>query len=94
MRRPFAILFGLGAAAILIAVPLWEITRWDGTACQIHRTYPCDPREYLPFGAVATGLTLFGIFAVLIPVVIVLGIGFVALARRLRALDRPNISVH
>ena len=93
MRRLFAILFGLGAAAILIAVPLWDITRWDGTACQIHRTYPCDPREYLPFGAVATGLTLFGIFAVLIPVMIVLGVGFVAQARRVRALDRPNTSV-
>ena len=94
MRRLFAILFGLGAAAILIAVPLWDITRWDGAACQIHRTYPCDPREYLPFGAVATGLTLFGIFAVLIPVMIVLGVGFVALARRVRALDARSSVVH
>jgi hypothetical protein len=94
MRRFCVTPLGLGVAALLIALPLWHVTRLDWAACQIHNTYPCDPREYLPFGAVAAGLTLFGIFAVLVPVTIVFGIGFVALARRVRALDAQSPAGH
>jgi len=60
-------MLGLAIAALLIAIPLWHVTRSDSSGCQIHDTYPCDPRLYLPFGAVAAGLTLFGIFSVLVP---------------------------
>jgi hypothetical protein len=87
LRRLYVIVLGLGGAALLIAIPLWHVTRWDSTGCQIHNTYPCDPRPHLPYGTVATGLTLFGIGAVLIPAMIILGAGLVALTRRVRALD-------
>ena len=83
MRRLSTTLIGLGLAAALISIPLWHVTRWDSSGCQIHHTSPCDPREYLPFGNVAFGLTLFGIFAVIIGLLIVLG----AFMGRVRALD-------
>jgi Zn-dependent protease len=94
MRRLYTTLIGLGLAAALISVPLWHVTRWDASGCQIH--HPCDPRESLPFGSIALGLTLFGIFAVVVGVVIVLG-AFVAHVRALdaeeRAADTPVPSV-
>ena len=81
MRRLRTTLIGLGLAAAMMSVPLWHITRIDVAGCQIQ--HPCDPHEYLPFGDVALGLTLFGIFAVVIGVALVLG----ALIARARALD-------
>ena len=62
MRRLSTTLIGLGLAAALISIPLWHVTRSDASGCHIHHTSPCDPREYLPFGNVAFGLTPFGIF--------------------------------
>src|SRR5438552_18359790 len=51
MRRFCVTVLGLGVAALLIALPLWHVTRLDWAACQIHNTNPCDPREYLPPGS-------------------------------------------
>ena len=90
MRRLYAIGLGIGVAALLIAIPLWHVTRSDSSACQIHNTYPCDPRQYLPYGTVAVGLTVFGIMAVLTTVAVIIGLGLVALARQVRAQDRQG----
>jgi len=87
MRRFCATLLGLGLVAVFIAIPLWHVTRWDSSGCQIHNTYPCDGREYLPYGSVAGGLIYFGIFALVLVLAIVLVSGFAALIRRVRALE-------
>jgi len=83
MRRLVMALLGLGLAAILIAIPLWHITRSDSSGCVIHNTYPCDPRQYLPFGGIAFALTVFGILSVVAVLAIVLYIGL----GRVRAID-------
>lgn len=85
MRRPCAILFGFGVAAVSIALPLWHITRLDSSGCVVHHTYPCDPREILPYGTLAAVLTYLGMLAILAVLAIIIVFGFVALMRRVRA---------
>jgi hypothetical protein len=85
MRRLWAALLGLGVAALLIAIPFWHVTREDSSGCVAHRTYPCDPREVLPLGTLAAGLTYFGIFAIVAVLVVALVFVSAALMSRIRA---------
>jgi len=85
MRRVCAVLFGFGVAAVSIALPLWHVTRWDSSGCVVHHTYPCDPREILPYGTLAAVLTYLGIFAILAVLAIIIVLGLVALMRHAHA---------
>ena len=87
MRRFCVTVLGLGVAALLIALPLWHVTRLDWAACQIHNTYPCDPREVLPYGTLAAVLTYLGMLAVLVVLAIIIVFGFVAFMRRVLAAE-------
>jgi len=84
MRRLCAIL-GFGVVAVSIALPLWHVTRLDSSGCVIHHTYPCDPREILPYGTLAAVLTYLGMLAILAVLAIIIVFGFVALMRRVLA---------
>jgi hypothetical protein len=53
-----------GAAALLAAWPLWHVVRPDTSGCDWRG--PCDPSLHLPFGPVATALTVGGGLALLI----------------------------
>jgi len=85
MRRLCTVLFGSGVAAVSIALPLWHVTRWDSSGCVVHHTYPCDPREVVPYGTVAAVLTYLGMLAILVVLAIIIVFGFVALMRRVLA---------
>ena len=73
MRRAWVVLLALGIASILVAIPLWHITRQDTSGCQ--SGVPCDPRLLLPYGGPATVLTLFGVgtlFVALVALTVIL----------------------
>ena len=87
MRRLCASLFGFGLAAVSIALPLWHVTRWDSSGCVVRHTYPCDPREVLPYGTLAAVLTYLGMLAIIVVLAIIIVFGFVALMRRVLAAE-------
>ena len=64
MRRAMAWLAVSGIVALLAAWLLWHITRADASGCAPRP--PCDPGSYLPFGSLATGLTIAGMLALLV----------------------------
>ena len=90
MRRLCAVLFGFGVAAVSIALPLWHVTREDSSGCVVHHTYPCDPREVLPYGTLSAVLTYLGIFAILAVLAIIVVFGFAALMRGVLASERQE----
>ena len=88
MRRAFLALLGVGIALILLALPLWRVTRTarcsgSGVSERAPSGVPCDPRLYLPFGDLALGITVVGLFAILTA----LGVVAVWIIGRARALD-------
>lgn len=68
MRRVVGVLFVLGTASLLAAIPLWHVTRQDVSMCQAG--VPCDPLVFLPYGNLAAVLTLLGIAVILAALVI------------------------
>ena len=80
MRRAVALVLGVGVGLIVVAVPLGHVTRWTG--CESPITFPCDPVPFSPYGNLAAGLTLVGVLAIL--VALVLGLRMIILRARLR----------
>jgi Sec-independent protein secretion pathway component TatC len=76
-------LVALGTILLLLALPLWNFTRWDSSGCEAHQAFPCDPRIYSPFAPLALGLAVTGIAAFVAVIIILLALGF----RCVRALD-------
>ena len=81
--RAAAVLIAIGATLILLAIPLWNVTRFDYSICDQQKSPVCHPGEYAPFAPLAFGVAVIGIAAIMAVLVIVLVAGF----RRVRALD-------
>jgi hypothetical protein len=81
--RASAVLIAIGATLILLAIPLWNVTRSDSFGCVAQQTHPCDLKTYTPFAPLAVVLALVGVAAFMAVLVVLLAVGF----RRVRALD-------
>lgn len=79
MRRVIAWLVVVGAGLLLIAWPLWHVTRPDTSGCG--SGVPCDPSLYLPFGSIALVLTLVGGSSVLVGAVLLAAVVLRAVIR-------------
>jgi hypothetical protein len=73
MVRAMAWLGSCGIVALLVAWPLWLITRTDTSGCR--SGVPCDPALNLPFGSLAFGLTIAGLLVLLIVAMWLVAIG-------------------
>jgi len=81
--RVLAALVAIGATLVLLAIPLWNVTRFDSSLCAQQKSPVCHPRTYARFAPLAFGVAVIGIAALMAVLVIVLVAGF----RRVRALD-------
>jgi hypothetical protein len=86
MRKGVIVLMAVGAAALVVAWPLWHVVRPDVSGCT-HG--PCDPSETLPFGSLALALTLLATVT-LVAAALLLGAGLVRAALRRHAEDRAQ----
>lgn len=88
MRRVILWLVLVGGAALLASWPLWHVVRPDSSRCV---SGPCDPRLLLPFGPLATVLTIAGGLALLMATTLVVALlirGVIRLDARERQVRR------